>query len=161
MLRSSDSFQIQIGEYNGSDYRLNIDLSSVYSGDDVTTLMGNMVRGQGIGFTSTSTNLENLTTYSDSHFLNELPGFLDNIDSLINRVSSRRTIIGAYQNRLEVALNNNHSYEMNLMAANSQISDANYAKQTSDLVGHQVRMQASVSSLSQARGLSSSLLSLL
>ena len=86
-----------------------------------------MVRAQGIGFTSTSTNVENLTTYSDSHFLNELPGFLDNIDSLINRVSSRRTIIGAYQNRLEVALNNNHSYEMNLMAANSQINDVNYA----------------------------------
>jgi flagellin len=165
LLSSTNSITIQTGEFGTSDYQLEIDLSDVFSNLDITTYFGNISRSVGIGFTTTSgfnQGNENLAAYNDTYFVNQVQGdAIERIDNLMGINSSRRAKMGAYQNRLEISLNNNRSYETNLMAANSNFIDVDYAQQTSELVRHQVQMSASVASMAQAKGMSSNILSLL
>lgn len=159
LLASSNTISIQMGQHNGGDYRLDVDLSTIHSGDDITTHMGVLGSAQGTGFTSGGS--ENLAAYDDAAFSALVDDGIDAIDSLLNLNSSRRTSIGGYQSRLEIALSNNHNNELSLLSAFSSITNVDYATQASSVVRHQVMMNASVTSLTQARGMSASVLSLL
>ena len=87
--------------------------------------------------------------------------YLDILDDALSDVTTRRSNIGAYQNRLESALNNLDVATENLQAAESRIRDLDIAKETSNLTKYQVLQQASASVLSQANGLPSVALRLL
>jgi flagellin len=86
---------------------------------------------------------------------------LDFLDTALGSVNSTRSQFGAVQNRLESALNNAQIYTEALAAAESQIRDADFAVETSELTKLQIMQQAGVASLAQAKNINQSVISLL
>jgi flagellin len=83
------------------------------------------------------------------------------IDTAIDSVNSMRADFGSVQNRLDSSIGNMTSYVESLSAASSQIMDADYAHETSEMTRLQVMQQAGVSALAQAKGMNSSVMQLL
>ena len=86
---------------------------------------------------------------------------IDTIDTAIDSVNSIRADYGAVQNRLDSAIANMSTYVESLSAASSQIMDADYAHETSEMTRLQVMQQAGVAALGQAKGINQSVISLL
>lgn len=72
------------------------------------------------------------------------------IDTAINMVSSQRSEIGAFQNRLESVQNNLSTSVVNTTQARSRILDADMAKETANLTKNNIIQQASTAILAQA-----------
>jgi flagellin len=87
--------------------------------------------------------------------------YLDSLDTALSNVTSRRSNIGAYQNRLQSALDNLNIVNQNLQAADSRIRDVDVAQETSSMTKYQILQQASASVLSQANNMPSLALKLL
>ncbi|MFJ7840510.1 flagellin [Lysinibacillus sphaericus] len=68
---------------------------------------------------------------------------ISTMDEALKRVSSERSRLGAYQNRLEHAYNANVNTAENLTAAESRIRDADIAKEMMNMVKSQILLQAS------------------
>ncbi len=68
---------------------------------------------------------------------------ISSMDDALKRVSTERSRLGAYQNRLEHAYNANVNTAENLQAAESRIRDADIAKEMMNMVKAQILMQAS------------------
>ncbi len=83
------------------------------------------------------------------------------IDSAINRVSSQRASLGAYQNRLDHTINNLTVASQNLSAAESRIRDLDMAKEMMNFTKLNILMQAGNSMLGQANQLPQAVLQLL
>ncbi len=83
------------------------------------------------------------------------------LDNAIATVSSQRAGLGAIQNRLESTVGNLTVTAENLTAANSRITDADFAVETAELSKSQVLQQAGISILAQANASSQQVLSLL
>lgn len=83
------------------------------------------------------------------------------LDNAIATVSSQRAGLGAIQNRLESTVGNLTVTAENLTAANSRITDADFAVETAELSRSQVLQQAGISILAQANASSQQVLSLL
>ena len=83
------------------------------------------------------------------------------LDSLITNVSSGRAKYGAYINRLEHAAENLRNVAQNTDASRSQIEDADYAEETSELARTQIISQASTAMLAQANQTKQTVLALL
>ncbi|MGD8190962.1 flagellin [Brevibacillus ginsengisoli] len=83
------------------------------------------------------------------------------IDTAIQKVSSERSKFGAYQNRLEHAMNNVANYEENLTAAESRIRDVDMAKEIMENTKQSILEQVSQAMLSQANQLPQEVLQLL
>ena len=86
---------------------------------------------------------------------------MDVIDQAINDVSTRRSDIGAVQNRLGVTISNLGSARENISAANSRIRDVDVAAESADMTRNNILMQAGVSILAQANQMPSIALSLI
>ncbi len=72
------------------------------------------------------------------------------LDGAIEKVSSIRASLGAYQNRLESTINNLSSSEENLTAAISRIEDTDMAEEMTEFTKLQVLTQASTAMVAQA-----------
>ena len=83
------------------------------------------------------------------------------IDAAINKVSTQRAKIGAYQNALEYTSENLTTTMTNLTAAESRIRDADMAQEMMNFVKLQILNQSGTSMLAQANQLLQSVLSLL
>ncbi|MDD4438163.1 MAG: flagellin [Tissierellia bacterium] len=83
------------------------------------------------------------------------------IDSAIDRVSSQRGNLGAYQNRLEHTINNLTTASTNLTAAESRIRDLDMAKEMMNFTKLNILMQAGNSMLAQANQLPNAVMQLL
>jgi flagellin len=83
------------------------------------------------------------------------------LDTALSSVNSTRSLFGAAQNRIESALNHGQIYIEALSAAESQIRDADYAVETSELTKLQIMQQAGVAALAQAKNINQSVISLL
>ena len=86
---------------------------------------------------------------------------LSTLDSAIESVSKFRASFGAYENRLDAAINNLVTLQVNTDAARSRIEDADFAGETSQLTKAQILSQAATSMLAQANASKNSLLALL
>ena len=86
---------------------------------------------------------------------------LATIDTAIATVSSARAGLGAMQNRLQVANDNNASFAKNLSAAVGRIRDVDVAQATADLARTNVLTQAGIAMLAQANQAPNQVLSLL
>lgn len=75
---------------------------------------------------------------------------LDNIDQALTKVGTMRANFGAVQSRLDKTINNNATYEENLIAAKSRIQDADMAAEASELAKNNILQNAAVSTLAQA-----------
>lgn len=75
---------------------------------------------------------------------------IEDYDTALNTISSRRASLGAAQNSLESAVNNLTSNATNLSDARSRISDADFSSETTNLAKAQILSQASTAMLAQA-----------
>ncbi|KKB41328.1 flagellin [Bacillus thermotolerans] len=71
-------------------------------------------------------------------------------DEAIGTVSSFRSRLGAYQNRLEHTMNHLHASSQNLTAAESRIRDVDMAKETMNQTKHSLLAQVSLAMMAQA-----------
>ncbi|WP_376744017.1 flagellin [Brevibacillus agri] len=72
------------------------------------------------------------------------------IDDAIKKVSSERSKLGAYQNRLEHTINNLNTSSENLTAAESRIRDTDMAKEMMEQTKNNILAQAAQAMLAQA-----------
>jgi len=145
LLNSSDTqFNIQVGIQNTSSDRISINLSSLASG-------------------ATSVGLKTLfnSSIASSGSLGQAQINITSIDTALNNISTRRSRLGALQNRLENALSEASNYSQNLSASQSQILDVDYASESANMTRYQIQQQAGVAALSQAKNISQSIISLL
>ncbi|RYL93652.1 flagellin [Sporolactobacillus sp. THM19-2] len=82
-------------------------------------------------------------------------------ESAIESVSSERSKLGAYQNRLEHTINNLSTSSENLSAAESRIRDVDMAKEMSNFTKNNILNQAAQAMLAQANQLPQGVLQLL
>ena len=130
---ADETVTLQIG--TGSDGATNtIEIADVFNDAHVSTLTG------AAAFTSAfvGTDLADMQTQ------------LDQLDVAINEISSRRGTIGAVSNRLDSAIEQLDTQYENLSAANSRITDADIATESSNYIKNQILQQASASLLTQA-----------
>ena len=83
------------------------------------------------------------------------------IDNAIDRVSTQRAKLGAYQNRLEYTANNLTTASENLTSAESRIRDADMAKEMMNFTKLNIMLQAGNSMLAQANQQPQNVLSLI
>jgi flagellin len=86
---------------------------------------------------------------------------IDNVDTAIQAVSTRRADLGASQNRLEHRLNNLGAYQENLVASESRIRDVDMAQEMVNFSKLQILQQAGTAMLAQANQSPQGVLSLL
>lgn len=86
---------------------------------------------------------------------------LNQIDQARELMSHRRTIYGAYTNRLEHALRFSENYQLNLTTSESRIGDADIPKEAQALAQNQVLLQSAQAMLSQSMKQSEAVLTLL
>jgi flagellin len=85
---------------------------------------------------------------------------VDTIDAALDAVSTQRGDLGAYQNRLEHAVNNLTTSQENLTAASSRITDTDMAKEMTNFTKTQILSQTATAMLGQANSSSQNVLSL-
>ncbi|MDC3362546.1 flagellin [Gammaproteobacteria bacterium] len=84
-----------------------------------------------------------------------------NVENAINGAASERAQYGAYMSRLQHAADNLINVATNTAASRSQIADADYAAETTELARTQIISQASTAMLAQANQVKQSVLALL
>jgi flagellin len=83
------------------------------------------------------------------------------LDAAIEKVSSERSKLGAYQNRLEHTINNLGTSAENLTAAESRIRDVDMAKEMMEFTKNNILTQAAQAMLAQSSQMPQSVLQLL
>ncbi len=83
------------------------------------------------------------------------------IDNAIDKVSTQRANLGAYQNRLEYTANNLTTASENLTSAESRIRDTDMAKEMMNFTKLNIMLQAGNSMLAQANQQPQNVLSLI
>ena len=86
---------------------------------------------------------------------------IETLDLMIKTSADSRVAIGALSNRLEYTVDSLSTTILNTHAAKSQIVDADYASETTELARTQIISQASTAMLSQANQQSQAVLALL
>lgn len=86
---------------------------------------------------------------------------LGDMDRAIEKITSERAKLGAYQNRLEHTINSLMNSSENLTASESQIKDVDYAKEITELTKNQIFIQAGQAMLAHANSLPETILQLL
>ena len=86
---------------------------------------------------------------------------LDDIDASITALSTRRSTLGALQNRFENALAEASTLNTNITSSQSQIMDVDYASESANMTRFQIQQQAGVAALAQAKAMPQSIISLL
>jgi flagellin len=83
------------------------------------------------------------------------------LDNALKTVNKQRADLGAYQNRMEMAIKGIDVAAENLQASESRIRDLDMAKESVDFTKNQILSQASNAMLAQANQRSQSVLQLL
>tara|TARA_B100000900_G_C20110645_1_gene525793 strand:- start:1 stop:561 length:561 start_codon:yes stop_codon:yes gene_type:complete len=140
LLSSTDTMKFQIGIHNKSNNQFSLALSTISSSIGA------------IGISKGAISISNLSSSQKSITI---------VDNALSSINDKRAKLGAYQNRLESALNTASTYSQNLSSTVSSISDVDYATESANMTKYQIMQQAGVASLSQAKSLPQSILSLL
>ena len=112
----------------------------------------NLVTGGGVDWTSSATVVASNTASQ---------AFINQIDTGITTLNTRRSDLGAAQNRLEHTVNSLGVSVENLTASESRIRDADVAELSSQMASNQILQQAGTAVLAQANQASQSVLTLL
>lgn len=116
---------------------------------DISDGLGN-VSATAIGMPSAgAVNLSTATAASS---------FLDTIDSALDTVNTKRSSIGAMQNRLDSVMDNLSVTSVNTISANSRIRDTDIATESSKLVRMQMLQQYNVTLMSQSNSMHSTMM---
>ena len=122
--------------------------------------------GDVLAGTAINTNLASSTSLSsvdgiDIGSAGGAQNAIDVIDAALATIDDFRADLGAVQNRLESTISNLSNISENVNAARSQIRDADFAQETSNLSRSQILQQAGTAMLSQANASQQNVLSLL
>ena len=90
-----------------------------------------------------------------------LKAVIDNIDTALDTVNSKRADFGAAQNRFDAVISNLQVSVENQSAARSRIMDADFAAETANLSRAQILQQAGTAMVAQANQLPQTVLKLL
>ena len=135
--------------------------------DDTYTIGGsaaaaNVALSNGVAGTVAGVLGANLSTYKASASVTvDDAGVIAALDTAIVNIAAARADFGSVINRLEHTVDNLNSSVLNTQAAKSQIVDADYAAETTELARTQIISQASTAMLSQANQHAQSVLALL
>jgi flagellin len=143
LLSATSTMTLQIGIHNNSDNQLSIALSTIAATIGALGLNTDNIAASGI------------TT------LTRAASAIATLDSALQAVNTRRARLGAFQNRLENALNEATNYSENLASTASQILDVDYAEESANMTRYQIMQQAGVAALGQAKAIPQSVVSLL
>ena len=112
---------------------------------------------------TTSSNISCITAICDAVYTDDATAreFLTFIDDAIENVSGRTSLIGAYMNRVESAVDAISVQKENIVSANSSIKDADVATESSNYIKYQILQQSSATLLATANQTPSIALNLL
>jgi len=144
-LFSASGITLQIGADDGQT--MSISLSGAASGISNVTAVGLGV-GSGSGEAAKAIAL----TGADS---------LEKIQKAIDAISSMRSKLGAYQNRLTHTINNLNTESENLTSASALITDVDMAEEMTTYTKNNILIQSAEAMLAQANQLPQGVLSLL
>jgi len=113
---------------------------------------GNTAYGGGTAVAPTALNVTSVANASAA---------ITELDAAINGASAELAKYGAYMSRLQHAADNLVNVSTNTAASRSQIADADYATETTELARTQIISQASTAMLAQANQVKQTVLSLL
>ncbi|MCW6061932.1 flagellin [Clostridium sporogenes] len=119
--------KLQIGANNETDLTLEIKIGGMSSG--------------ALSITSTNVSVADNAASKAS---------IDNINSAIKSVSTERSKLGAFQNRLEHTISNLDNASENLQAAESRVRDVDMAKEMMNFSKNNILQQAAQAMLAQA-----------
>ena len=105
--------------------------------------------------TAAGTSLAGISTQANAQL------FMTGVDTLIKFVDSKRSELGAVQNRFDSTIRNQSNISENLSAARSRIRDADFATETANMTKQNILQQAASTILSQANQRPQAALSLL
>ena len=145
----ADDLVLQIGP-NSDEATNTISVTGVFTEATTSVLTGRA--GQPILFTNGVDAAVDITEFRQ---------ILDDLDTGIKEISTRRGTIGAITNRLESAVEALDIQNENLLAAKSRIVDADIGEESSNFTKYQILQQASASLLVQANQQPSIALSLI
>lgn len=148
LLSSNNALQFQVGPNGGSSNQISV---------NTTDLSASPASG---GLHSYNANLNATGTIDLSSPASALAA-QSNIQSDLNTISSSRTQLGASSNQFSAAIDNLQNASLNAQAANSRISDTDFASATAQLVQQQILGQAAIAVQGQANISQRSALSLL
>ena len=83
------------------------------------------------------------------------------IDVALQKISQARGNLGAMSNRLDSTISNLTNISVSVQAAKSQVVDADFAKESTNLARGQILSQAATAMLAQANSSKQNVLSLL
>lgn len=133
---TASSFTLQIGP-NASAQTNSLLVGNVLQTADVSALQ--------ISATQVTTGANG---YFSAH--TACRNFLTTLDNAISIVNSRRSLIGAYQNRLESTVESLSITTENLSATESKIRDLDIAAESANMTKNQILQQSALSVLAQA-----------
>ncbi len=116
--------------------------------------------GQGIRISISKTSFQTITVTGQTSG-SVISQQLNTIDSMINTVSEKRSMLGAQQNRLEYTIKVDDNTAENLQAAESRIRDTDMADEMTRFSKENILQQAATSMLAQANQANQGVLSLL
>jgi flagellin len=111
-------------------------------------------------FNQVGTMISDLNSASDPSNA-QFNDLYNKLGTLMDEVSSRRSELGAVQNRLQAAINIVYQQKIGLDAVNSQIRDVDYATETARMTRMQIGQQAATAMLAQANQIPNVILALL
>lgn len=142
----------------GSDTENNsIDITDALTDMNVSALG----QGQAVPLGVLSANGFYVSGLTGSSTGDEIRAYIETLDHAINKIAEDRSMLGAYQNRLQSAADNLAVMNENYEQSKSQIMDCDMAEESSNMVKYQVLQQTSAAMLSQANQIPSIALQLL
>ncbi len=127
-----------------------IDANEQYGQDSITITIDTLTAN------SNGLNITGLTLTDQVSAQNSI----SSIDEAIGSVNTVRANVGAFVNRLEHAVNNLMVSETNQQAAESNIRDVDFAKETANFTKNQILSQSATAMLAQSNMIPSTVLSL-
>ena len=135
-----DGLRLQVGPNADEAQNSMVIDAAVFAASDADTLLG----GGGTAEDVITTAYENATNAAE---------FIDTIDAALLDLNTRKASIGAYQNRLDSALDSLVTNVENSTEAKSTIMDADIAEEAANYAKNQILQQSTAALLTQANQL--------
>jgi flagellin len=145
-----------------------------HTGTDAGNILTNSTYGIASGAAAGSNAVTDATSGQASTLINKINVTADGslnaasftaiqtaADQYISRLSTQRSLLGAYQSQIEFTVSNATELSSNLSAARSNVQDTDYASETASLTKGQILQQAATAMLAQANQMPNVILSLL
>jgi len=166
----AETHKIQLGSSSGQtmDLTINTWVPTTTADNDATVVTGDLTTngsndayGTAVLYVNEANENTPATVRIGIDTVDEATTAITNLDKAINGAAAERAKYGAYMSRLQHASDNLANIATNTSASLSQIADADYAVETTELARTQIISQASTAMLAQANQVKQTVLALL